>query len=131
MNFLRAMYMNPATGRFLTLDDYEGNRFDPISLHKYLYADLNPINKFDPTGQFTITEQQLSIAIAAINVAISSISLYNNTTRALNPRLSSRERIIAAASGGVDLLNIALAILGVNSNVRIPPGFSFAFANGG
>jgi RHS repeat-associated protein len=33
----RARYMNPSSGRFWTMDSFEGRRFDPVSLHKYLY----------------------------------------------------------------------------------------------
>jgi RHS repeat-associated protein len=50
MMYLRARYMNPASGRFWTMDTYEGNPFDPLSLHKYLYVAGDPINREDPTG---------------------------------------------------------------------------------
>jgi RHS repeat-associated protein len=48
--FLRARYMNPNTGRFLTRDSFEGTTSDPTSLHKYLYGADNPINNVDPNG---------------------------------------------------------------------------------
>lgn len=32
--YLRARYLNPDSGRFLTLDSFEGMVFDPVSLHK-------------------------------------------------------------------------------------------------
>jgi RHS repeat-associated protein len=54
--FFRQRYNNPATGRFLTSDSFEGNLFDPLSLHKYLYAHADPVNKLDPTGQSIIIE---------------------------------------------------------------------------
>ena len=41
--YLRARYMNPNTGTFITMDPYQGSLFDPVSLHKYLYANANPI----------------------------------------------------------------------------------------
>ena len=44
------VYLNPTTGRFWTLDTYEGNQSDPLSLHKYLYCQGNPVNHVDPTG---------------------------------------------------------------------------------
>ena len=40
--YLRARYMNPSVGRFITMDSYEGSIDDPVSLHKYLYANANP-----------------------------------------------------------------------------------------
>jgi hypothetical protein len=36
--------------RFWTLDTSEGDNTDPLSLHKYLYANANPVNLVDPSG---------------------------------------------------------------------------------
>ena len=44
--YLRARYMNPTTGSFTTMDSYQGNLYDPISLHKYAYANANPTSNF-------------------------------------------------------------------------------------
>jgi RHS repeat-associated protein len=52
--YLRARYYNPATGRFLTQDTWNGRRGEPISRHKYLYANANPVVFTDPTGHFSI-----------------------------------------------------------------------------
>jgi RHS repeat-associated protein len=56
--YLRARYYNPATGRFLSRDpdnpslfDSNGLPTDPKYLHKYLYANGNPVNAKDPTGR--------------------------------------------------------------------------------
>jgi RHS repeat-associated protein len=61
--YLRARYFNPETGRFLTMDSYEGCCGNPASLHKYGYGNSNPINLIDPSGNspildilFTLTE---------------------------------------------------------------------------
>lgn len=48
--YLRARYMNPSTGMFITMDEYAGSVFEPVSLHKYLYANANPVTFCDPTG---------------------------------------------------------------------------------
>ena len=48
--YLRARYMNPTTGTFTTMDTYQGSIFEPVSLHKYLYANANPITYSDPSG---------------------------------------------------------------------------------
>jgi len=50
LDYLRARYMNPATGRFWSMDEFEGFASDPLSLHKYLYVHANPTNSIDPTG---------------------------------------------------------------------------------
>lgn len=48
--YLRARYYNPATGRFMSRDPYDGITILPISLHKYLYASGDPANRIDPRG---------------------------------------------------------------------------------
>jgi RHS repeat-associated protein len=40
----RARYLNPDTGRFWTMDTFAGNNEDPLSLHKYLYAQCDPVD---------------------------------------------------------------------------------------
>jgi hypothetical protein len=47
------VYLNPNTGRFWTRDSYEGSQSDPLSLHKYLYCQVDPVNGIDPSGEFT------------------------------------------------------------------------------
>jgi RHS repeat-associated protein len=47
----RARYLNVTTGRFWTMDTFEGDASVPISLHKYLYASTDPVNRVDPEGQ--------------------------------------------------------------------------------
>ena len=46
----RARYLDPQLGRFRTMDPYQGGDLDPSSLHKYLYADADPVNGTDPSG---------------------------------------------------------------------------------
>jgi RHS repeat-associated protein len=61
--YLRARYMNPLTGRFMSRDPEESKIFDsnrkpvdPKMLHKYLYVGGDPINAKDPTGRDAIIE---------------------------------------------------------------------------
>ncbi len=50
--YLRARYMDTSTGRFISQDTYQGTINDPVSLHKYLYANANPVMYNDPSGCF-------------------------------------------------------------------------------
>ena len=60
----RARYLNTSSGRFLTVDPYLGNLDDPLSLHRYIYARLDPVNRQDPSGrQFTAAEVSVSISV--------------------------------------------------------------------
>ena len=44
--------MSTETGTFISMDTYEGSIYDPDSLHKYLYANGNPVKYNDPSGNF-------------------------------------------------------------------------------
>jgi hypothetical protein len=46
----QARYLNVNTGRFQTMDTFQGDNEDPLSLHKYLYAADNPVDNVDPSG---------------------------------------------------------------------------------
>jgi RHS repeat-associated protein len=59
--YLSARYYNPATGRFLTRDPSDGDVSEPAKLHKYLYADGDPVNGADPTGLQDVEEYALTL----------------------------------------------------------------------
>ena len=42
------------------MDPYAGNILNPATLHKYVYAGNNPVNRIDPTGQAD-EEEEVSI----------------------------------------------------------------------
>jgi RHS repeat-associated protein len=48
--YLRARYLNPSFGRFWTTDEFAGDLMSPNTLHKYLYAAADPVNRLDPSG---------------------------------------------------------------------------------
>jgi len=48
--YLRARYYNPVSGRFMSRDPENGIVTNPKTLHKYLYANGDPVNLKDPTG---------------------------------------------------------------------------------
>ena len=57
--------MNPTTGTFITMDTYQGSNYDPITLHKYLYANANPVTYCDPSGYMGL----MSLAIGSYGSA--------------------------------------------------------------
>lgn len=48
--FYRSRYYDTATGRFLKKDSYKGKLNDPLSMHRYIYVQNNPVNYVDPLG---------------------------------------------------------------------------------
>ena len=92
----RARYYSPQVGRFWSIDSHEGVLEDPLSLHKYLYCQGNPVNGIDPTGHegdFIST-----LVSTAINGALTSMAI------------SAPFRAYSAAKrfqAGVDLATVA------------------------
>ena len=52
--YLRARYMNPYLGRFMTRDTWEGSPNQPMSYNSWEYGNGNPGNLTDPTGYSSI-----------------------------------------------------------------------------
>jgi RHS repeat-associated protein len=73
----RARYLNVETGRFISFDTYEGNNQDPISLHKYLYANADGVNKIDPSGNSGFDLTSLTGA-GLINNILATMSVVRN-----------------------------------------------------
>jgi RHS repeat-associated protein len=75
----RARYLNTTTGRFWSMDTEEGNDQDPLSLHKYFYAEGNPVTNIDPSGN-EIDEIGASIAISMTLDSMPTINASSFTT---------------------------------------------------
>jgi len=48
--YLRARYYAPWDGRFVSRDEWEGVSTRPVSYHRWVYGDGNPVNVTDPSG---------------------------------------------------------------------------------
>gem|GEM_PF-6271524 len=44
----------PGQGRWISMDAYQGNVSDPLSLNRYAYCSNDPVNFVDPSGYFPI-----------------------------------------------------------------------------
>jgi RHS repeat-associated protein len=62
--YLRQRYYDTDSGRFTKRDTYEGSLSSPITLHKYLYGNANPVAYTDPSGLFSAGEAQAAANIA-------------------------------------------------------------------
>ncbi len=84
--YLRARYYNQRTGRFTQQDTYMGNSQDPVTLHKYLYANADPVNYTDPSGKISLGSLSAGMNIAA-NLAIRSVGSFRGIVSSLNSRI--------------------------------------------
>lgn len=75
----RARYLNVSTGRFWTMDSFEGKDESPASLHKYFYAGADSVNKLDPSGQdFSIVE---ALTVALVITVLAAIPTAHDSIR--------------------------------------------------
>ncbi len=134
--FLRARYYNPGDGRFLSQDPLMGSDSDPASLHRYLYASGDPVNRMDPGGR---EDFSLSGVLAATGVASSLGGILDAAEFAIKDQFAaaagvdiSQEKVIAATITGnlglgnewtgpiqesIQRLEIALIIFQVGSHI--------------
>ena len=110
--YLRARYYNPQTGRFLSRDPEAGKPVAPSTLHKYLYAGGDPINKIDPRGR----EELLEYAFMAYHLTIEGIDFGHDEKGCLVDAFVGLATGIGSATDGSTTanegLNIAMALGG-------------------
>lgn len=87
-----ARWLDVNSGRFLTMDSFEGDPEQPQSLHKYTYAEDDPVNNVDPTGNESIASVLVSFNISGIFAQISPTPMaaqVQQRARQLGTRASS------------------------------------------
>ncbi len=95
--YLRQRYYDQGIGRFTRRDTYEGRINEPITLHKYLYANANPVVYVDPSGNVSV--QQALIGLVVLNVLWGAINPFD--------------------IGGIDLIaDDPLSNLGLSDSIR-------------
>jgi len=75
----RARWLNPETGRFVSVDPWAGDPQSPVSLHRYLYANSSPMLYVDPTGQWSLVEVMTTVYVQAVNTS-RAVVVYVGTT---------------------------------------------------
>jgi hypothetical protein len=65
----------PVCGRLSGFDHYEGSPSRPIALHRYIYANDNPISLYDPTGYTGYNDVSASMGIMTGLFAIGIVGI--------------------------------------------------------
>ncbi len=76
---LRARFYDASNGRFSAMDTFMGNNEDPLSLHKYAYANLDPVNACDPRGLASVIEVLVVTSIIASLGALTGAAIFKAT----------------------------------------------------
>ena len=94
--YLRARYYDQGVGRFTQMDTWQGNNFDPVTLHKYLYANADPVRYSDPTGQNASINSLAVLGLAVLGTAsvYSSYQLLTDVSFEGQPHKSQLEFLI-------------------------------------
>jgi RHS repeat-associated protein len=116
--YLRARYYAPGQGRFITHDPLMGKSGDPQSLHRYLYANADPVNSIDPTGMMTTKEEGAAVLDIGTRMFNARMALLRNAYYAAKnlEGISKTTRIltIAVRSGNVIKTSQISAVLGLS-----------------
>jgi YD repeat-containing protein len=114
--------LNPATGRFWSMDAQQGSDPDPLSLHKYLYDEADPIDHLDPSGN-QIDDVVASFAVSATLNSMSTFllnsSLGNSVASFVASRLIPPDVIETLENATPDAIEIG-AYGQANLNLRNP-----------
>jgi hypothetical protein len=84
------------------MDTFAGSGKDPVTLHKYLYANINPVSYTDPSGRMTLGE--LGTVVSILGTGYSS---YSATTNILNGNYTAAAWDVATGFLGVGLFKLS------------------------
>jgi RHS repeat-associated protein len=82
LQYNRARWYAPAVGRFVSLDPFLGVASAPVSLHKYIYANGDPVDFSDPSGLF-IGIDNFTAAYGRTKQARENYQTYSNIVQSL------------------------------------------------
>jgi RHS repeat-associated protein len=111
--YLRARYYDQNVGRFTQQDTWMGRKHNPITLHKYLYANANPATYVDPTGNFSL------VSFSAAN---SVRSILNDLTVDVGLSLLDGATSDGSSSDGSvsdDILLVGASMLAIGGGIKI------------
>ena len=117
LTYQRARYR--LDGRFMSADSYMGTNEDPLSLHKYVYGNGDPINRFDPSGNISLIEQITVEAIKATLYAWVGVASLN-TLRTLGAKAVSKTDLEPSGrwwftNAGLSVSGLGIGVSGVSS----------------
>lgn len=85
-----------------------GRNHDPVTLHKYLYANADPVTYTDPTGNFSIagTMKAISTVATLVSTAQSGYELWRDVEEGKDISLGQAGMVALASYGGFKLFKL-------------------------
>jgi RHS repeat-associated protein len=100
--YLRARYYNPLTGRFMSRDPEDGHISIPVTLHKYLYASGNPVNRIDRSGKAD-EEEEAGLDLRSLTKSVNYAAGELNIERQLFGEIIHAIKAAAGVGGATTL----------------------------
>ena len=123
LNYNLARYLDPSTGQFVSYDSFEADPASPAMLHKYAFANSNPIIRADPSGNFSESEE-LTVAggqSTLLSIMVRSILLVNRVRTGVAAAFAAGGTTLGAffRQIGADAEEIATAVFRLNPEVEV------------
>ncbi|WP_433958695.1 hypothetical protein [Cytobacillus horneckiae] len=92
------MRLPPKIGRFLVIDEYEGEDDNPISFNRYLYAEYDPVNNIDPDGYAPKWLKKLSKGVkkAAKATKKATTKIKRSPSKKVSSKVNKKPKTVAA-----------------------------------
>jgi RHS repeat-associated protein len=74
LQYLRARYYDTNSGRFASVDPFEGLLEQPMSRHRYIYGNNNPVTYVDPSGEYSATALASDSLVASVWRMVETLS---------------------------------------------------------
>jgi RHS repeat-associated protein len=125
--YLRQRYYSVLNGNFISHDRFEGFISNPLSQHKYQFANRNPILNADPSGYFAVNMGEVGAALAILAI-LSTIPTFTPgvyaTLTAQEERLSDDVIVYIGSSPDYPLGHAAIEVDGFIYDYDGSPGIT-------
>ncbi len=118
LQYLRARYYDQQSGRFLSTDPFEGWQEQPMSRHRYLYGNNNPITYIDPSGRVA-TMGETSITFAILNTLQQLFFLQQGASLLIGDLGSPLPKIVWDGDLSINVIDSKAAKLSLNTGTPL------------
>jgi RHS repeat-associated protein len=113
--YAQQRWLDPGTGRFLSLDPVAGSLSDPLSTQGFTYTHANPTRFTDPTGEFVFVPVAVMaaiklVAIVTATTAVAGAVVGAASTAYVNENASAEDVLRGAGDGALNGAGVGLLV---------------------